>query len=173
MREHPVFGDLSDQFLALREGPGITARAGHSALGDGLWLSTDPGGQAVLSCAPGEPGVALSLEGGDSGKWACLGMQLPIKALQRGRYLGLLIELAGGNVMSFTPVLRYFQEDGGFQDVPTATPVVLAGGAREHLSYIPLDADRLAGAKSCELNLFFHSDRFAVDVLRIEPLLMI
>lgn len=178
--ETRAFADLLDQIAALRDGAVTgpvtgtvtgTVTGGHHDLGPDIWLSGDPGGRAVLTSAPCEGGFRLSLEAGDSGAWACLGMRLPVDVLRGARYLGLLIEVAAGDVMSFTPSLRYFLAQGT-EDVPTPAPVFLAGGARAHLAHIPLDAGLLAGSAQCELNLFFNSDHFEVDFIRLEPLAM-
>jgi hypothetical protein len=167
MPEAGAFAHLLDQVKALHEG---AVTAGHHDLGPDLWLSADPAGQAVMTCAPSEHGFRLSLEAGDSGAWACLGMHLPIEALRAARYLGLLVVVSSEPLISFTPTLRYFLKDGGMQDVPVSLPVVLAGGQREHLSHIPLDSTRLDAASGCDLNLFFHSDQFTAEFLKFEPL---
>ncbi|PCH75605.1 MAG: hypothetical protein COC12_00225 [Rhodobacteraceae bacterium] len=167
-----AFAGLLDQVAALHEGTGGTATAGHYDLGPDLWLSADPAGQAVMGHVPCEGGVRLSLEAGDSGAWVCLGMRLPVEILRNGRYLGLLVEARAESLLSFTPTLRYFPKGGGLQDVPVPAPVLLAGGAHEHLSYIPIDPERLEAAWGCELNLFFHNDVFTADFSRIEPLLI-
>jgi hypothetical protein len=173
MPESPSFKDLSDQITALHEGDGATVTAGHHDLGADLWLSSDPAGLAVLACAPSEQGIALSLEAGDSGAWACLGMRLPIETLRGARYLGMLVALNSQSLISFTPTLRYLLKDGGLQDVATANPVILAGGAREHLSHIPVDRELLDAALGCELNLFFHNDAFTADFSKLESLLIL
>lgn len=162
---------LRGQIAHLREGGPVTVTAGHLDLGPDLWLSTDPAGRATLSCQPLDEGIALRLEGGDSGGWAALGMRLPVEALKQARYLGLLVGLNGGDVISFTPTLRYRYRDG-MADVPTPGPVILAGGPREHLSHIPIASEQLDRATGCELNLFFHSDSFVAEFTMIEPLLI-
>lgn len=162
---------LRGQLAHLREGDPVAVTAGHLDLGPDLWLSADPAGQAELSCQPSDAGVTLHLEGGDSGGWAALGMRLPLEALKQARYLGLLVRLSDGDVISFTPTLRYRHPDG-VTDVRTPGPVILAGGAREHLSHIPLAPEHLDRATGCELNLFFHNDSFAADFTAIEPLLI-
>jgi len=166
-----AFAQLHEQIAALAEAGEVTARAGHLDLGPDLWLSADPAGQAELSCQPSDAGVTLRLEGGDSGAWAALGLRLPVEELKQGRYLGLLIRVQDGDMVSFTPTLRYYYAEG-MTDVPTAAPVILAGGPREHLSYIPFDPERLDRATGSELNLFFHTDSFTAEFTAIEPLLM-
>jgi hypothetical protein len=163
---------LRGQIDALRSEVEYTVTAGHRDLGPDLWLSCDPAGRAVMSCQSSGAGVVLRLEGGDSGAWAALGMRLPVEALKQARYLGLLVGLHTGDMLSFTPTLRYHTSDG-MVDVPTAVPVLMAGGPREHLSYIALDHELLARADGCELNLFFHSDSFVAEFSAIEPLLML
>ena len=169
----PAFPGLSDQINALQGMAQATVTGGHHDLGPDLWLSSDPAGQTVMSCGPGEHGVRLTLEAGDSGAWACLGMRLPPEVLRRGRYLGLLLDVRAEGVISFTPTLRYFLADGGMHDEAAPMPVLLAGGARTHLSHIPLDPDRAQQARGCELNLFFSSDAFAAEFAKIEPLLIL
>lgn len=168
----PAFAALAAQIAALHDGPGQVAAAGHRDLGPDLWLSTDPDGQGVLSCQPSEAGFLLRLENGDSGAWAGLGLRLDPGVLAGGRYLGLLIGTVGGGTAAFTPTLRTIAE-GGHHDSGTPDPVVLAGGRREQLAWLPLDPARLAAARACELNLFFHSDRAEIDIARLEVLLML
>lgn len=165
------FAKLREEIARLQEAAPATVTAGHLDLGPDLWLSADPAGQAELSCQPSDAGVTLHLEGGDSGGWAALGMRLPLEALKQARYLGLLVRLSDGDVISFTPTLRYRHPDG-VTDVHTPGPVILAGGPREHLSHIPLAPEHLDRATGCELNLFFHNDSFAADFTAIEPLLI-
>ena len=170
--QNRAFAHLLDQLAALSEGASGTVTAGHHDLGPDLWLSADPAGQTVMSYRSSEHGVRLSVEAGDTGAWACLGMRLPIETLRQGRYLGLLVAVACETLISFTPKLRYFFKDGGLQDNTTPAPVILAGGSREHLAYMPLDPQRLQAASGCELNLFFNNDAFVADFLKIEPLLI-
>ncbi len=177
MPETGVFTRVQSQIANLLDGEAVTLTAGHLELGPDLWLSADPAGRAVMSCQPSGDGFILRLEEGDSGAWACLGMRLPVETLKQtrykqARYLGLLTVLRNGDVVSFTPTLRYYHAEG-VQDVPTALPVILAGGPREHLSHIRLDPDQLAKASGCELNLFFHTNSFVAEFSGIEPLLII
>lgn len=165
-----AFADLHTQIHHLSEAPVSTVTAGHLDLGDGLWLSADPAGRARMTCQPAEAGFVLRLEDGDSGAWACLGMRIAPEHLRGARYLGLLVAQRAGDVVSFTPTLRFFRP-GGLDDLP-ATPVLIAAGSREHLSYIPVDPAQLAAVTGCELNLFFHSNAFVAEFARLEPLLM-
>lgn len=165
-----AFAALTAQIDALEGG---AVRAGHLDLGPDLWLSTDPGGRATLTCQPGERGISLRLEAGDSGAWAALGLRLPVEILARGRFLGLMIEATARDALSFTPTLRYVARDGGSGDVAPPEPVVLAGGTRRHLAWLPLDHDRLAASRVCELNLFFHNDAMQLEIARLEPLLIL
>ncbi len=169
-----AFEDLREQIEALRSGADHVVIAGHRDLGPALWLSCDPAGRAEMTCrsSDGDAGILLRLEAGDSGAWAALGMRLPVEVLRKGRYLGLLVRLQTGDVFSFTPSLRYFMSEG-INDVSAPVPVILAGGPREHLSYIPIDSDLLEQASGCELNLFFHSDSFVAHFSAIEPLLIL
>lgn len=170
--EMATLAALREQIDALRSEVEYTVTAGHRDLGPDLWLSCDPAGRAVMSCQSSDEGAVLRLEGGDSGAWAALGMRLPVEALKQARYLGLLVGLHAGDMLSFTPTLRYHTSDG-MVDVPTAVPVLMAGGTREHLSYIPLDQDLMAQTRGGELNLFFHTDSFVAEFSVIEPLLIL
>ncbi len=165
------FSALRDQIDGLRERPAIDARAGHRELAPDLWLSTDPSGQAWVGFAPTEAGFELRVNGADSGAWAALGMRLAAADLAPGRYLGLRLAVADGDVAAFTPTLRYYLPDGS-QDV-RAPIVILPGGPREHLAWLPIDHALLQQATGCELNLFFHTDAFRLDLAALEPLLMI
>ena len=145
--------------------------SGHCDLAPGLWLSTDPEGQGHLAVQPGEDRLSLSLSEGDSGAWACLGMLLPLDELKRARFLGLLAALDRGDLVSMQPTLRYFHGDRA-QDVPAA-PLLLSPGRGESLAHIPLDAGLLDSASGCELNLFFHTNRFEAEFTRLEPVLIL
>lgn len=168
-----TLAELREQIGALfRGGEEASVVAGHLNLGPDLWLSCDPAGRTKMLCRPGDQAAVLQLGGGDSGAWAALGLRLPRAALERARYLGLRIGMRTGDIVSFTPTLRYYLPDE-MVDVPTPVPVILAGGPREHLSYIPVDHDLLDRARGAELNLFFHTDSFVVELTALEPLLMI
>jgi hypothetical protein len=155
--------------------PEARVTGGHRDLGPDIWLSSDPAGQGELICTPAETGFTLQLSQGDSGAWACLGMRFGPGALTGMRYLGLLLAVRGDDVVALTPTLRYFH-DTGVSDVPTALPVVLAGGGsgggREHLAHIPVDPQALEHATGCELNLFFLRDAFVATFEKLEPLRM-
>jgi len=178
--EPRAFAHLLDQFAALSEAaenaggtPG-TVTGGHHDLGADIWLSTDPAGHSAMACqVSGQGGFRLSLEAGDSGAWACLGMRLPTETLRRGQYLGVLVAVQSETPVSFTPTLRYFPATGGLLDVPAQAPVFLSGRSAGNLSHIQLDPRQLDTALGCELNLFFHNDAFAADFLKIEPLLIL
>lgn len=169
-----IFTELRTGIAALAQAKEATVTAGHLNIGPDIWMSTDPGGRATMRFQPAQDdGFILGLEEGDSGAWASLGMRFPPAVLTSARYLGLLMVLrdSSGAVL-FTPTLRYFRP-GGQHDVAAAQPVVLAGGAREHLAYIPTDPALLDGATGCELNLFFHSNSFTTEIARLEPLLIL
>lgn len=168
--EGGAFAALTAQIAALQGG---AVRAGHLDLGPDLWLSADPGGRATLTCQPEEGRMVLRLEAGDSGAWSALGLRLPVETLARGRYLGLMVEATARGALSFTPTLRYVAGGGGTVDVAPPEPVVLAGGPRRHLAWLPLDRDRLAASRACELNLFFHNDAMQLEIARLEPLLIL
>jgi len=173
-----VFTRLRDQLAGLNQGAEKRVRAGHLELGPDIWLSTDPSGGGEMMCRPAGQGAGqgfeLHLNGGDTGKWACLGMRFGPGALTGLRYLGLLTALRGDGMAAFHPTLRYFREGSEAQDVATALPVILTGGGgsagRAHFAHIPIEAARLEGITGCELNLFFMRDSLAVTFDRIEPL---
>lgn len=167
-----AFSHLQAQLdaLSMREPTQVTA--GHANLGDGLWMSCDGEGKAEMTCRPDGPGFHLTVSEAHSGDWACLGMRLPVDVLARGRYFGLLLEAEPEALVSFAPVLRYYDVDGDMYDKGPDVPVVLPTGPNRHLSYIPIDTERLDRTKGCELNLFFQGDHAALRVSRIEPLLL-
>lgn len=167
-----ILTDLRARIAGLAQANAATVTAGHVDIGAGIWLSCDPAGRAVMRFEPTPGGFTLALEGADSGAWACLGMYLAPGALTMARYLGLLVAVGSGSPVSFTPTLRYARP-GGLLDVGAVQPVVLAGGAREHLAYIPTDPAMLDGTTGCELNLFFHSNSFTSEITRLEPLLIL
>lgn len=158
---------LRTQIKALASHAPAGARAGHSALSDDIWLSTDPAGRATLACQGREDGgFSLALTEGDSGGWAALGLRLPAGALGQARYLGLMVEAASPAAASFTPTLRIA---GG--DIPATEPMIAGPEPRARLAWFPLDPAH-AGA-ACEINLFLHDDTATLDLLRFEPLLMV
>jgi len=167
-----TFATLRAQLAGLAQAEQTQVTAGHLDLGPDIWLSADPAGRAEMICQPSEGGVVLHLREGDSGDWACLGMRFPPAALAGARFLGLLVALRGGDVVSFMPTLRYLHE-AGVRDVPAAAPVTLVGGAREHIAHIPIDHADMENATGCELNLFFLRDRFVAEFEKIEPLLIL
>ncbi|MCF6430590.1 MULTISPECIES: hypothetical protein [unclassified Leisingera] len=166
-----VFASLTAQLQALHNAPAQTAAAGHCPLAPDakLWLSTDPEGQAKLTCAPAAEGFTLTLEDGDSGLWASLGFRLERAQLCTARYLGLLAAAESKDLLIYTPTLRYYLSSGGFTET-AAAPVVAAGGALEQLSHIPVDPSLLARSSSCEFNLFFQTAQFQATFRQLEPL---
>ena len=164
--EPAAFPDLRKAIGALQAGHAKTVRAGHVDLGKGLWLSCDPKGQTEMACRPAGESFQISITGGDSGWWTCLGMGLPIERLARGRYVGVLLDAASEGLVSFTPSLRYYFQEGGQKDMGVAQPVLFTAGRQSELAYIPLDAAR------CELNIFFHTDKVTLTVFGLEPLLL-
>lgn len=158
---------LRAQIGALTTRAPAGARAGHSALGDDIWLSTDPAGRATLACQGREAGgFSLALTEGDSGGWAALGLRLPAGALAGARYLGLMVEAQSATPVTFTPTLRT-----AAGDTPAPEPMITAPEPRARLAWFPLDPDHREDA--CEINLFFHDDTAALDILRLEPLAMV
>lgn len=169
----PSLEHLRHQISALPEAAPREVRASHLELGEGLWLSCDPAGQARMSVTPGENGFALELEGGDSGRWVCLGLRLDPKELVHARYAGLRLSLHGTSLIACCPTLRYFLPEGGMRDVPVAAPLLLAPGVREVLAHIPVDRELAGRAGNCELNIFFLDDAFRAEAVQLEPLLMV
>lgn len=170
-RPAAAFAGLAAAIAALRERDPAEIRAGHRDLGEGLWLSCDPDGEATMACRPAEAGFELRVTGADTSAWTCLGLRLDPATLAGGRYLGLLIEADSAGVVCFTPALRFFLPEGP-RDHGPAEPVVLAGGPRSHLAHIPIDPDQARRATGSELNLFFHDDSMALEVRRLDVLLM-
>lgn len=163
---------LRDRIAALFSGAPHEVVAGHADLAEGIWISTDPEGQGRIALAPADGHIVLTLAGGDSGRWCSLGLRLPAEALAPARYLGLLVALRSADFIAYAPTLRYNLHEGGMRDV-TAAPAVMAGGTREILSHVPVDPALLAESRDCEFNLFFDTDAFSADLLRLEPLLIL
>ena len=158
---------LRAQIAELADRAPAGARAGHSALGADIWLSTDPAGRATLACQGREAGgFSLALTEGDSGGWAALGLRLPAGALSGARYLGLMVEAKSPTPVTFTPTLR---TPAG--DTPAPEPMIATPTPRARLAWFPLDPAHREG--SCEINIFFHDDTATLDILRLEPLAMV
>lgn len=172
--ENAAFPDLLAQIAALRTLDPVSVRAGHADLERSLWLSCDPGGSAEMRFTPSgaDSAPVLGLTGGDSGGWACLGMQIDPQVLARGAYLGLLMELDSGALARFTPMLRYYPKEDLKVDMPFSDPVVLSGGRQTLLPFVAIDRDLAARSTTCELNLFFHGDRMDLGLDRLEPVLL-
>lgn len=166
---------LQDQAarLSLLESP-KEARAGHQDLFPGLWLSTDPKGEGRLDLHPTETGFRLTLDKGDSGAWACIGLQISPAALKPARYLGLMAALggSGGTMVALQPMLRYFHGDH-MEDVPSPAPLLLNAGSGAQLAFMPLESAKLESAGGCELNMFFTGNAFEAEFTRLEPLLIL
>lgn len=177
MNSHDAIADtpsltaLQDQISGLFTANPQEVQAGHIDLGPDLWLSCDPAGRARVTLRAGDEGIALDLTEADSGGWCCLGMRIAPEALIGARYIGVLVALRSEGLIAYTPSLRYHIRDGGMQDVP-ADPVVQAPGAREVLSYMPVDPELLHRADSCELNLFFQTNTLSAVVSRLDVLVM-
>lgn len=169
----PALKALRDQISALQEGAPSKVQAGHLDLGPDLWLSCDPDSQTQMHLTPVEEGLRLEVVAGDGGRWTCLGLRVQPTELALARQIGLLVSLRSDRVVSYRPSLRYFLPEGGFQDQATPAPVVMAPGAREVLSHLPVDAELAARATGCELNLFFLDDAVRAENLRLDPLLML
>ena len=163
---------LHAQIAALAAGGRREICAGHLDLGDDLWLSCDPAGQAQLALEPGEDGLVLELEAGDSGRWACLGMRIPVESLAQARDAELALDLHSGSLIACAPVLRYFLPEGGFRDTGVGEPLLLAPGTRSARPVIAVDRELAAQAVGCEFNLFFLGNRFRAERLRFEPRLL-
>ena len=159
---------LRAALAGLNDAPEAEARAGHHDLAEGLWLSTDPAGRAILRLqgrgAAG--GFSLVLEGGDSGAWAALGLRLAGGVPEGARYLGLMVEAASPTTATLTPRLR---TPAG--DRPATEALVLMPAPRTRLIWFPLEAEN-TGA-DLEINLFFSDDAAEVQILRIDPVVMI
>ena len=173
MIEHPPALQDQARYLSALEAP-AEVRAGHHDLFPGLWLSTDPKGEGRMTLHPLENGFRLTLDKGDSGAWACIGLQIRPEVLKPARYLGLMATLggAGGAMVALQPMLRYFHGDH-MEDVPSAAPLLLTSGAGPRLTHMPLDPDKLESAGGCEVNLFFTGDGFEADFTQLEPLLIL
>lgn len=166
-QQTPVAG-LRAALAGLNDAPETEARAGHRDLAEGVWLSTDPAGRAMLRLrgrgAAG--GFSLVLEGGDSGAWAALGLRLPGGVPEAARYLGLMVEAASPTTATLTPRLRTRAGDR-----PAGEALVLTPAPRAGLIWFPLEpADRRA---DLEINLFFSDDAAEVEILRIDPVVML
>ena len=165
----PGFPNLIQRISALSTAGRVEARAGHADLAPGLWLSTDPAGQAVLAAEPDAEGFRLTLEAGDTGRWAALGMHLPRERLEGARYFLLLVRASAEGLLATTPTLRYHLNDGGSIDV-AAAPLVMAGDRRESLAHMPVDSGLLARSRDCECNLFLSTDSLSARIHLLEPM---
>ncbi len=170
------FPALAAELGALRHLPRHEATSGHCALGanGALWLSIDHAGQGRLAMAGTGTAARLTLEQGDSGRWASLGFLLDSPILQNARYFAFLMEVSDCDLMICTPTLRYRMQRDHI-DRP-AEPLVIttpAGQAPQTcLTHIPLDPALLARSEICEFNLFFQSDAFHLQIHRMDPAIM-
>lgn len=167
-----AFGEIIHQFQALNNGAAAVSNGEHRDLGAAIWLSCDPKGHARMSCHPQETSFRLSLSGGDTSAWTCIGIRLHEPLVREGRFVGLLIEAENDRLISYTPKLRYFLRNGQLHDAAAAAPSILPGGRREVLSYIPIDPNMAQQSSGYELNIYFHNDALEASIWRLEPLLI-
>ena len=168
-----AFDGLKSQIEALSAASSVGIRAGHLNIAQDIWLSCDPQGQAEMALSPDSQGIRLSWKAADSGRWAALGMGVPIDVLTRGRYLGVRLEVQVEAPISLLPSLRYhFRDGGGMQDVATPAPVLLPSGKRVHLAHIPIERALVERAHGAEVNFFLHTDHGALLMHSLDILLM-
>ena len=165
------FPNLCHQINTLRSAEPREVRSGHRDLAPGLWLSTDPAGKGVLACAPGADHFKITLSAADTGRWAALGLGMPIEKLRAARYFGLLIKGGAATPLALTPALRFHLKDAPSQDVQAA-PVILSGAPREQLAFTAIPADLADRALGCECNLFFQSGEGGAEIQTLEPVLI-
>lgn len=167
----PAFIELQEQIIALRNRPETGIRAGHIDMGSGVWMSCDPKGQATMTCAPEGESFRLEWNKADTGRWACVGLALPIEIIARGRYFGLRLEAVAHTPLICTPCLRYHFKDKGMQDAGLSKPVFIPKGPRTHFMHIPINVELLERSKATEVNIFLQSDSAEVSIFNLEPII--
>lgn len=167
------FSEINQRLAGLRDAPALPMGDGHRDLAEGVWLSIEPGRGAAISFTPVEQGFRLHLGDVARARWVALGFTLPAVELARGKYIGLRLRAKSDGFFSYRPALRYLDRDGGFADQFSADHQVSSGGAREKLSYIPINTGQLAQSAGAEINIFFQGTTFDAEIEQIEVLLLI
>jgi len=165
------FPNLLRHLGALRSADTQEVKAGHRNMQPGLWLSSAPIGRGLLRCAPGKDHFKLTLQEADTGRWAALGLALPIEKLREARYFGLVIKGGAAQPLVLTPTVRFHIEDAPAEDLQ-ANPVILSGAPRVHLAHVALPPALAKRANGAECNLFFQSSQGRADIHLLEPVLM-
>jgi len=172
--EPSPFADRNAALAALAWQPALPPGEGHLPLGDGIWLSLEPGRGASFRCDPAEEGgFRLALHDAGRARWASLSFDLPLGGLARGRYVGLRLRARSAKFFSYRPCLRYLPHEGQAVDRFTEDYIVSSGGLREQLSHIPVDHDLLSRCRATEMHLFFQGADFESDILALEALLIL
>ena len=125
-----------------------------------------------MACHPEKDAFRLSITGGNSGAWACIGMRLLSDVLKQGRYLALMIESESEQPVTVSPCLRYRLPASRTRDIGPATPVVLPPARQANLCHLPIEEALLGESRDCELNVYFETDQANLKVVRLEPLLV-
>jgi hypothetical protein len=161
-----ILDRLAIAFSRLAEGEPRTFASGHHDLGDRIWISTDPAGDATIRLEPAQDAWHVRLSKGSSGAWACLGMRFPPQAIHTASNLFVLMTAQSDKGAALVPTLRYYLEDR-FVDRPQQCIFEGKSGMQDRVVSFTIEPDLLAAATGCELNLFFAQDSAALTIARI------
>lgn len=140
-------------------------------LGEGIWLDYQNNSGVQTTVSPEKDGLRLKLQDRGESIWYTFSYSIPGGALQKGRYLGQLIQTSGTGNARFRVCLRYLFADG-FQDVFARDMVIRLGGPQEDLITMSLDPELLKKTRAAEVLFFFEGRSFDVTLNSVETLLI-
>lgn len=156
------------QLSALDRDRAYEAKAGHVCLTKDVWISCDPSSHISMCFQSSKLGFSLEVTNADSGKWACIGMNLPIDILYRSHKLKFSFSCFSRRTFGIRPSIRARCDEGSFHSDMPKFPLVLLPGQREVHSEIALSNSKIPDAKKLELNCFFIGGDASFSNARIE-----
>lgn len=162
------FAALNGTLARLSDIRPIDRAAPHQPLANDVWLTVEQGMGADLAVSGGPGGLTLDLKTISRSDWLSLSFTIPIKTVQQGRFLVLIVRTISEGFISYRPCLRHLLEKDGYEDRFCNEYIVSAGGEEEQLAFIDIEPDLLAQTRATEMHLFFQGTKFRVSLPNIE-----
>lgn len=156
------------QLSALDRDRSYEAKAGHLSLTKDVWLSCDPSSHISMCFQSSKIGFSLEVTNADSGKWACIGINLPIDILCRNNKLKFYFTCCSHRTFGIRPSIRSRCNEGSFHSDMPKYPLVFLPGQREFHNEIALRNSKIPDANKLELNLFFIGGDVSLSNAKIE-----